>query len=104
MILGQFVQDGAFVNVFPESENDTSELGSCILVTSKHVVLIKQRCIDIKVLTLVCNIHCSFSMTIEQLFQQMLLKKMHGKAEHLAKLVGADIQELYRVIISYVMD
>lgn len=43
MILGQFIQEGAFVNVFPESESDTDELGSCVLVTSKHVMLIKQR-------------------------------------------------------------
>lgn len=41
---------------------------------------------------------CSFSMTVEQLFQQMLLKKLHSEAEHLAKLVGADVQELYKVI------
>lgn len=43
MILGQFVEEGALVNVFPESENDTDEMGSCILITSRHVVLIKQR-------------------------------------------------------------
>ena len=42
-MLGQFIEEGALVNVFPESQNDTDELGSCILVTSKHVVFIKQR-------------------------------------------------------------
>ena len=39
-----------------------------------------------------------FSMAIEQLFQQMLSKKLHGEAEHLAKLAGASVQELYKVI------
>ena len=43
MILGQFIQEGALVSIFPESESDTDELGSCVLVTSKHVMLIKQR-------------------------------------------------------------
>ena len=42
-------------------------------------------------------------MTIEQLFQQMLLKKLHSEAEHLAKLVGASVQELYKVKNSLVM-
>ena len=41
-MLGQFVEEGALVNVFPESQNETDELGSCVMVTSKHVVLIKQ--------------------------------------------------------------
>ena len=44
-------------------------------------------------------IQTDFSMTIEQLFQQMLLKKLHSEAEHLAKLVGASVQELYKVNI-----
>ena len=42
-------------------------------------------------------------MTIEQLFQQMLLKKLHSEAEHLAKLVGASVQELYKVKVSLIM-
>ena len=41
--MGQFTEEGALVNVFPKSEDGTNELGSCIMVTSKHVVLIKQR-------------------------------------------------------------
>lgn len=41
---------------------------------------------------------CFLSMTVEQLFQQMLLKKLRSEAEHLAQLVGADVQELYKVV------
>lgn len=97
MILGQFIQEGALVNVFPGSENDTDELGSCILVTSKHVMLIRQR-YNVYILYIrLLNMYC-LSMTIEQLFQQLLLKKLHSEAEHLAKLVGASVQELYKVI------
>ena len=42
-------------------------------------------------------------MTVEQLFQQMLLKNLHSEAEHLAKLVGADVQELYKVVSDHII-
>ena len=45
MILGQFIQEGALVGVFPGSAIENSELGDCILVTSRHVVHVKQRCV-----------------------------------------------------------
>lgn len=28
----------------------------------------------------------------------MLLKKLHSEAEHMAKLVGANVQKLYKVV------
>ena len=96
-LLGEFIKEGALVNVFPEPQTDTDELGSCILVTSKHVVLIKQR-YEMS-LTFYTILTFFFSMRIEQLFQQMLMKKLHVDAEHLAKLVGANVQELYKVAI-----
>ena len=49
MILGQFIQEGALVGVFPGSANENGELGDCILVTSRHVVHIKQRCVVLMV-------------------------------------------------------
>ena len=42
-------------------------------------------------------------MTMEQLFQEMLSKKLHKEAEHLAELVDANVQELYRVIIPLII-
>ena len=34
------------MGVFPGSADESGELGDCILVTSRHVVHVKQRCVS----------------------------------------------------------
>jgi len=41
---------------------------------------------------------------MEQLFQQLLEKKSHNEAERLARLVGMNVQELYKVLVTSSLD